>query len=312
MQAIMLLDSDVLWRAQMARSLGRLPAVDILEAASVAESLALLEHFEIDLVVGEIVLSDGSISSLLPRLRTARIPLLAVSRWLGTHGQELPDSVPRLAAPVATADLEVAVSRQLGRAADLGPPCALTDCLQIACYGRRSLQLEVLQGGEISGFIQIREGEPWRAVDSQGQGADALSRMLALRKIGLVCGPLSPLREPRNLSGNVEFLLLEAARTLDEKGQEPLATDVAAAPAESPVAGLSPNDDAAPQAVVFSEGSTQISSPEFFAQLYDQGIEHLLAKRLPDAFHAFLQARRHGTNPTLEANLTRLRELGFS
>ncbi len=307
MQTILLLDNDVLARANLSRALARLPGLQLLHAASLAEARLLLEHVEIELVMSELLLPDGSLRELLPELRHKGrdVHVLAVSRHLRTHGHELPDGVPRLAAPADPGELTARAVRALGRVSVDETPCSLPDCMQIACSSRRSLELEVLQGGVVRGTVEIREGEPWCARDAAGEGTEALGRLLALPAAGVVCGPVSLRRRGRNLAGAPEHLLLEAARVLDEAEREQGFALGTRPPA--PAASFSAVPD-----VVLGEGSSQTAKVETFERYFEEGIEHLLARRLAEAFGAFSRARELGTSSTLEVNLSRLRQLGFS
>ncbi len=92
----------------------------------------------------------------------------------------------------------------------------LQDVLQMECLGRKSSVLRVTAGNRC-GQIYIADGEIVHAECGQLQGEMALYSLL-----GLSGGEfnLQPFNEParRTISGQYEFLLMEAARLRDENG----------------------------------------------------------------------------------------------
>ena len=95
----------------------------------------------------------------------------------------------------------------------------LPDVLQMECLGRKSSILSVSAGNR-RGQIYISEGELVHAECGQLQGEMALYSLL-----GLTGGEftLQPFAEParRTISGQYEFLLMEAARLRDENASQP-------------------------------------------------------------------------------------------
>jgi CheY-like chemotaxis protein len=95
----------------------------------------------------------------------------------------------------------------------------LQDVLQMECLGRKSSILAISAGGR-RGQVFVSEGEIVHAECGQLQGEMALYGLL-----GLAGGEftLQPYREPlrRTISGQYEFLLMEAARLRDENSQSP-------------------------------------------------------------------------------------------
>jgi CheY-like chemotaxis protein len=94
----------------------------------------------------------------------------------------------------------------------------LQDVLQMECLGRKSSILAVSAGGR-RGQVFISEGEIVHAECGQLQGEMALYSLL-----GLTGGEfhLQPFSEPtrRTISGQYEFLLMEAARMRDENSSQ--------------------------------------------------------------------------------------------
>jgi CheY-like chemotaxis protein len=111
----------------------------------------------------------------------------------------------------------------------------LQEVLQMECLGRKSSVLEVFTG-KVRGRICIYEGEIIHAESGSLQGEVALYGLLGLRGGEF---NLRPFQEPaqRTISGQYEFLLMEAARLSDE-GANPLdgpATPVEVASPSGPV-----------------------------------------------------------------------------
>ncbi len=94
----------------------------------------------------------------------------------------------------------------------------LQEVLQMECLGRKSSILSVTTGGR-KGQIYVSEGEIVHAQSGQLQGEMALYGLLALRGGEFA---LEPFVEPprRTISGQYEFLLMEAARLRDETSSE--------------------------------------------------------------------------------------------
>jgi len=94
----------------------------------------------------------------------------------------------------------------------------LQDVLQMECLARKSTVLAV-SGGDRQGHIYICEGEIIHAQLGQLQGEMALYGLLALTGGQFT---LQPFTEPprRTISGQYQFLLMEAARLRDETGSQ--------------------------------------------------------------------------------------------
>ena len=105
----------------------------------------------------------------------------------------------------------------------------LQEVLQMECLGRKSSLLEVFTG-KVRGRIFICEGDIIHAESGSLQGEMALYGLLGLRGGEF---NLRPFSEPpqRTISGQYEFLLMEAAR-LNDEGANPLET----APSPPPMA----------------------------------------------------------------------------
>jgi CheY-like chemotaxis protein len=105
---------------------------------------------------------------------------------------------------------------------------SLEDLLQMECLARKSSIL-VVSTGNRRGQIYIRDGEIVHAVSGQLEGEMALYGLLALTGGDF---NLRPYAEPphRSISGQYQFLLMEAARLRDEAGPQPGAESDAGRP----------------------------------------------------------------------------------
>jgi len=95
-------------------------------------------------------------------------------------------------------------------------PFALPDYVQLACYGRHSVAIELSTADGPIGSVTIRDGQAWGAVDAHGGGLEAFVRLLDQPDATIECGALVS-QAPHNLAGSCEWLLMEAARILDER-----------------------------------------------------------------------------------------------
>lgn len=172
---------------------------------------------------------------------------------------------------------------QGGQEADDEQPFSLTDYLQLASLGKRSVIVSVQQD-EVSGEIVVRDGEAWFAKDRSGEGEDAFRRLLVggglRRDLPARCRPLRAGFVPRNIHAPLESLLLDTARRWDEQGGASLAI---------------PED-----------------GDSHFEVFFDEGIEALLRKDYGEALAAFSAAAQlRPADLLVRANLERLAALGY-
>ena len=147
MQLVMIVEDDVLARAAMARALGKLPAVEVIEASGVAEATQLIRSLAIHLVVADIELRDGTVLEVLPQLAERRVPVILVSGHVAEFAERLPSGLSIYAKPMTPAQLCDIVTAQLG-CGDPRSGFALADYVQLAALGRNSVALEVSRDGE--------------------------------------------------------------------------------------------------------------------------------------------------------------------
>lgn len=324
MSVVLVVEDDVLVRAQIARGLHRLPGVDVIEAGTIRESIELADGVSLDLVVSDLHLPDGSALHLLPHLvqRGARIPVILVSGCVDRYAKQIPAGIRVFEKPVPFAELREAVSSVLG-CDSARSPFTLTDYLQLAGLGRHSVQIDVSQGGEALGAVVIYDGQPWTASDALGTGIDAFLRMMVASDLAFECSPPPPLRDERTLTGTCESLLLDSTRLIDERRAgrgapaiRPPAPRALPKPMDKQARGraiASISIPPAPPRPQLAEGTARMPNPDAdFTRLYDDGIDALLHKRYTEALSLFLRAQKIRSTPTLEANLNRLRSMGVS
>ncbi len=111
----------------------------------------------------------------------------------------------------------------------------LQDVIQMECLGRNSSILEV-HNDQVFGRIYIEEGSLIHATDGKLTGEPALQRLLAIPGGSF---ELAPFEQPpeRTIQGQWEFLLMEAARVIDENAAktESIAPEPPTAPATASV-----------------------------------------------------------------------------
>lgn len=318
-RVVLLVEDEVVLRSSMMRGLLKLPGVVVLDAGSVSEALRVVERVQPGVMICDIDLPDGSGIELLTQLdaMNRRVPTVFVSAYLPRFRQEIAQrpGVMMLEKPVALSRLREIVLQHLGRApSQQPPPFLLTDYIQLAAMGNRSVLLEVHRDGLRLGEVLVRAGQAWHAQDAKGVGIDALMRLMHAPDVTVSCTtPPDDSIPPRTLSGSGEHALLEAARRYDERQSlTPPPDDSLTEPFEPMRLSDTLFDEAMP-----SDGET-IPAPEApspdadepFEALYERGVEAMLERDYPRAFALLSRASRVGTSPSLEANLKRLRALG--
>ncbi len=307
MSRVLIIEDESVLRSSVARGIAKL-GVEVQEAGTLNDGLKLVDAATPDLVISDIDMPERSGIELLGELgrRNLNIPIIFVSGYLNAYRSQIPHhaSVEVLEKPVPIDELRDAVRRRLG---DEGPaevsPFGVPDYLQLACMGRHSVLIEVERDGKTIGEVVISSGDIWSARDDRGSGLDALGRLTFTEGCLVKCRRLSDNPTERDLEGGWEFLLMEAARVVDEtrRSQELQAPDDAElssgerpAHAETADAAAEPDPD--------SE----------FAKLWDQGLEAMLAKDYPLALDVFERALElQPDDARLRANIHRLHEMGF-
>lgn len=289
MPTLLLIEDEAMLRSNLARGLSKIPDATVHDAGSLEEALPLLDLFPPDLIVSDIDLPRRTGIEILGELaaRRLRVPVIFVTGFVRAYGAQIPrhEDVDVLEKPIALEDLRAAVERRL-RPHDPDRPSApfgVPDYMQLAGMGRHSVIIETHVGGRLRGCVTVVRGEAWSARDDRGVGAEALRR-IAFEAEGIVsCRSLVGPPGDRDLDGSWEWVLLEAARDLDE----------------GDVRSPEPEPARAPEADPFEEA-------------FDEGIVALLRKDLGAAAAAFAVARAfRPDDPKVLANLDRLAQLGF-
>ncbi len=216
MPTVLVVEDEPMLRASMVRGLSKLSGVSVLAAGSVDEANAIISATVPQLLITDLNLPDRSGLEVIAELDRigARIPIVIASAYLRRFKVPQRPGIVVLEKPVALANLREVVVEQLGLR-DLAAPFTLTDYIQLASMGRRSVSLDVTRDGKQLGEVVIHRGEAWHARDEAGQGVEAFSRLVALAGVTVGAHPRGA-EIPRTLSGSCEALLLDSLRRQDE------------------------------------------------------------------------------------------------
>ena len=298
MSRVLIIEDEAVLRSSMARGLGKLPGIEVLEAGSMTEASRLLDSFPPDLVLSDIDLPDRSGIEIFGELgkRSLPAPVVLISAYLKAYGPQIPRhaNVEVHEKPVGLDDLRQIVLRCLRAvepAADASP-FTPADFLQLACMGKHSVVIERKAGGRTTATLVVKDGQVWSARDDGGAGFDAFRRVIfsPVGSAKVECRTLTEAPGEANVAGGWQALLMDAARLEDEATRDGSSTPHVPAPA-GPKPGALPSDG--------------------FDEAWEEGVNALLERDLPVAMRAFLRAGaiRPGDR-RVEANVNRLRELG--
>jgi CheY-like chemotaxis protein len=289
MSLVLIVEDEPVLRASMARGLAKVPGLEVVDAGTMAEAEKLLGAMRPKLLVSDLDLPDGTGIQLLAAMErlNLRIPTIFISAYVQRFQAQLRrhPGVEVREKPLPLATLRELVATYLGTSeaggASAPPPFTLVDYLQLAAMGRRSVHIELRRDGLRVGEVVVRGGEAWHAEDIEGRGVDAFRRLVAQHDVTIACHGIAAVPPLRTLEGPCEALLLDALRRIDEAHQTTPALAAAATPADS------------------------------YEACFDQGLEALIDKRYHVAYEAFSAAAQRRSTPAVEANLARLRALGF-
>ncbi len=327
MGRVLVIEDEEVLRRSMVRALAKLPGVDAVGAGSLTDALASIDDQFPDLILSDLDLPDRSGIELIGEIsRRGRFtPIVFISAYLEAYGSRIPPhaGVRALEKPVALEDLRALVLEQLNDTASGEPvsPFGPVDYLQLAAMGGHSVEISVTGPGERGGSIFVHRGELWHAEDAEGEGPEALARIIDPKPASTTCRTSqdAPLR--RSIVGRWEELVLDAVRRADESARDdgagPLGEPVAGATAEPGLeSGVDAGEDAADfdLGAAFAPGASAEPprADDGFGAAMERGLEALLAKDYQAARSAFLEAQ--GIRPedrVVGANLQRLRDLGF-
>lgn len=215
---------------QLFRELSR-GSWEVLTAENHARALALLREHRIDVVVLDIgmpVMDGLEFLRLLHRTHPAiQVVMLTGLAAEQSRKASLEGGAALFLEKPASAAGYHAIFAALDALADAAPQegfrgvmrrVGLQEVLQMECLGRKSSVLEVFTGNA-RGRIFIRDGEIVHAETGSLQGEVALYSLLGLRGGEFNLLPFTPPPD-RTITGQYEFLLMEAARLSDEQSGE--------------------------------------------------------------------------------------------
>lgn len=314
MRRVLVIEDESVLRSNVARGIGKL-GVQVDEAGTLNDALRHIDQHPPDVVVSDIDLPERSGLELLGELgrRGLKPPVVFVSGYLNAYRAQIPPhaSIEVMEKPVSIEELRSVVSRRLGDGSggEDASPFSVPDYLQLACLGRHSVVVDVDADSNHLGHVVIADGELWSATDSGGTGLEALGR-LAFGGTGTArCRRFTGPLPQRNLAGAWEYLLIEAARVMDEGGRDREGEDLNFELVDEPSRDtwISAESATMPKAAAEKDPATRA-----FEEAFDAGIDALLAKHHHDAVEAFSRALElRPDDAKVRANLARLAELGF-
>jgi CheY-like chemotaxis protein len=249
---VLLIEDETVLRASMARGLGKMPGLSVIEAGNLAQALAVLDTAPPDAIVSDIDLPGRSGLELIGELRRRALttPILFVSAYLKAYRSQIPPNaqVEVLEKPVPLEQLRGWIADHVHAVAERAPFCA-ADYLQLACMGHHSVEIVIAGAPGGPARIRVVNGQVWSALDAQGQGVEAFKRSAFHREGPIECHALEGEPGPRDIETGTEALLIDAARELDERKRDAQAGKVpppAAAPAKRPSSTATPAAAALP------------------------------------------------------------------
>lgn len=263
MDHILLLEDDAQLRNAFVRFLQDRGQYEVTAAGTLKEAVVTLSTRAPQLVITDLELPDGCGLDLLSELsaRKLSIPVVVVTAFRSRFQAQLAES-PHL--DIVTKPFDAKRMLQLLRdklkLVKTEPPTSafsVADYLQLAGMARRSVALQVNQGGRALGQITVVEGVPRFAIDATGEGEAAFGRLALLQNCNIVCDPLDGEPPRVNLSGSLEHLLIDAARESDESARAASRPDFG-----PPPNGPAPSSSASsPQSAVQPVAPLATSSP---------------------------------------------------
>lgn len=315
MPVVLVVEDELVLRESMARSLQRLPGVQVVQAARLSEARAALATEAPAIVVSDINLPDGSGVDLLTDLeKSARaIPVLFVSAWLGSFRDQIPtrDDIEVFEKPLPTETLRQKVMHHLERSRAKAPaPFSVADYLQLAAMGRHSTLLRLSRRRNQVGWLRVVNGEVWAAHFEGEDGEEAASRAVVDTELQVEVEPWVGEPGERNVHQSIDFLLLEAFRQHDEANRDADLGVPALEPSESDTT-IPPHTP--PPRVVPAPPPPPKDVEARVNGLLDEGLDALLTRDYEAAWRVFSEANElKPGNPVVTANLARIRQLGFA
>jgi CheY-like chemotaxis protein len=210
----------------MVRGLSKLPDVEVVGAATLAEALVHIDQAAPQLIFSDIDLPDRSGLELIGELgrRGLRCPLTFVSAYTKAFAPQIPrhSKVRVIDKPVSLERLRELTREMLGEQAKASDeaPFGVADYLQIACLGQHSVVISVGAEATPLGVLVVYGGSLWSARDAQGDGGEAVMRLAFMRGHRVGVRTLTGDPGPRDVHEGWETLLMESARRADERARD--------------------------------------------------------------------------------------------
>lgn len=323
---VLVVEDEPVLRASIVRGLSKLSGVEVVDAGSVRDAIELSRVYPPTLVISDLDLPDGSGVELAAALeRQGRsLSIVFLTAYLSRFRARLPNrpGVEVHEKPMPLERLRQVVVSRLGAAESDAHPFGVLDYVQLAGMGRRSVVLDVRGHLHGVGTIVVRRGELWSASDELGRGIEAFKRLVFLANATVSLRAATEISGERDIEGGVESVLLEVAREHDEAVRD--ASSWRPPPARHGLSSAPPavrgelSDDAleagwdqlAPP-IAPSRIAPREPPPPTFEELYERGVDALLAKRHGEAYGHFLAASHlRPSDASVIANLNRLRIMG--
>ena len=328
MGRVLIVEDETVLRSSLARGLGRVNDVEVFDAASVNQALALIDERPPDLIISDIDMPERTGIELLGEIgrRGMRIPIIFVSAYLKAYGPLIPRhaDIEVLEKPVGLDEMRRLVQAKLGGEPETGAsgPFSTIDFLQLAGMGRRSVVIEVRSPDGETGSITVCDGRVRDARCGELTGLEAFARMAWTEGAQVKCRTLEADPSEATLDDTVESLLMLSATALDEAARDGRVSEVAAAHARTitraPPAIRQTGEDLLD--LLIADGSGEASADDAaavgrardFRTRFEEGVAAMLDRDFDRALTAFLyaEAALPGDKAVL-ANIARLQEMGF-
>jgi CheY-like chemotaxis protein len=223
---VLIVEDETTLLRGLLRGLRSMPQLHLTGCTHVYEAVNVLDSDPPDVLITDLNLPDRNGLELIAELqsRGLRIPVIVTTAYNTDYASELsrhPD-LTLLEKPVSIQDLRRVLENKLKQAATWAPigPFQLVDYLQLAGFGRYSVQLAVELDDRRRGFVEIVKGDIWNATLGGEEGRKALFLMLNAGIENLACRVLDATPDQRSIHSHWEEILLDLARESDERDRD--------------------------------------------------------------------------------------------
>ena len=215
------------------------PNLDLHEAETLSDALAVLNRIRPDLLITDLQLGDDDAIELVREIqrRDLKLPIIVTTGFKAPYLSKLSENpdFTILAKPVSIGTLRQLVRDRLadGRTTVAeSSPFGIIEYLQLAGLSRQSVRFNFeLSHGE-AGELTVVKGEVWGARLGSLEGTDAAAKILTSTVHKLSFTSLTSEPEQRSIHASTESLLLRLAAQLDEARRDD-ETDAASAEANA-------------------------------------------------------------------------------